>query len=111
MRMWLRLEGAMQHRVQGPDTFPHRGCSMLRNRSYTVVIQGWQVGMRKISLTKILQSRCSIRLKEAKAAVDSIVAGERMEFGFETLKEARDFLEEASAVGAVARLEGPDGIR
>ena len=52
-----------------------------------------------------------MRLKDAKAAVECIVAGEKMEFGFGTLKEAREFLEEACAVGAVARLEDSDGIR
>ncbi len=84
---------------------------MLQNRSYTVVIQGWQVGMNTIALIKVLQSRSPMRLKDAKAAVECIVAGEKMEFGFGTLKEAREFLEEACAVGAVARLEDSDGIR
>ena len=45
-----------------------------------ICISGWSPGLRKVSLTKLLQTHAGMSLGEAKAATDRVLVGQKMVF-------------------------------
>ncbi len=70
-----------------------------------VLLTGWQVGVQKVSLDKLIQRAAKIGLKEAKEKVDQLLLGEEISIVFPTLFEAENFCKEASKLGAMGKLE------
>jgi hypothetical protein len=66
----------------------------------TVKVTGWEPGLRKISLTKLLQQDAGKDLAGAKALVDGLLQGKTFEVTFEEEQLARQFAEKAKAIGA-----------
>jgi ribosomal protein L7/L12 len=65
-----------------------------------VKIIGWEQGLKKISLTKLLQESAGKDLAEAKAMVDALIEGQPFEISFQQDADARAFLEGAKRLGA-----------
>jgi ribosomal protein L7/L12 len=64
-----------------------------------VVIDGWNVGFRKVEFTKMLKSRLGYSLSDAKALTDAVVAEHRVELHVEdsNLSEFQSALNELGA--------------
>ena len=72
-----------------------------------VRVVGWKPGMRKISLTKLVQANAGKDLGKAKAMVDALLEGQPFDVSFDNEEAARSFSDQASALGA--RPERADG--
>lgn len=70
-----------------------------------VVITGWNVGLRKVALTKLLQKRAGLSLSVAKDAVDRCVDGETVVINLPSREDAEAFARDASALGAIVELD------
>ena len=67
-----------------------------------VTVSGWVPGLRKISLTKLLQLSGGKDLGEAKAMVDALLEGRPFEINFHDEDAARTFADQARTLGAQA---------
>lgn len=67
-----------------------------------VTVSGWEPGLRKISLTKLLQLSGGKDLGEAKAMVDALLEGRSFEINFHDEEAARTFAGQARTLGAQA---------
>jgi hypothetical protein len=56
-----------------------------------VRVTGWEKGLQKISLTKLLQEGAGKNLPEAKSMVDALLEGKSFEVRFENDELARTF--------------------
>jgi hypothetical protein len=65
-----------------------------------IELVGWRPGLKKISLTRLLQRDCGFSLRIAKAAVDSLLEGQRVKVTLLPSVAPELFLEQASKVGA-----------
>jgi ribosomal protein L7/L12 len=70
----------------------------------TIKISGWQQGMRKISLTKLLQERGGLGVKEAKALVDNVLAGREAVLDLPTDHDADVVADEIRDLGAICEV-------
>ena len=68
----------------------------------TVRVSGWKPGMRKISLTKLVQTGGGKDLAQAKAMVDGLLEGNPFEVSFDNEEAARSFADQAKDLGAEA---------
>ena len=71
----------------------------------TVILQGWEDGLEKVSLTKLQMEVLGQSLKESKENVDKLLDGEIVEIFVEELDKAKMFVLKASAVGAICKYE------
>jgi len=71
-------------------------------------IVGWREGLLKISMTHLLQERLGLSLTDAKATVDSVVAGKTVSFKLETLIDANALRDDLERIGAIVELEITD---
>ena len=71
----------------------------------TVVLSGWEPGLNKVELTKLLQSSASLSLSEAKSRIDRLIDGDPIEVLFEQPSEAEHFGAQATELGAIVRVE------
>jgi hypothetical protein len=72
----------------------------------TVKISGWEPGLKKISLTKLLENSARKDLAEAKAIVDGLLEGRSFEISFEDNSAASAFVHEATLLGAKIEIPG-----
>lgn len=70
-----------------------------------VRVSGWEPGMRKISLTKLVQEGSGQSLAQAKAMVDQLLEGQPFEVGFDNEGAARSFADHATKLGAKITIE------
>ena len=85
----VRLAGRTERKIVNPGHF-HHVCS----EAMTMIrLSGWAPGLRKISLTKLLQEEVGLGVKEANAMVDDVLEGHHVVV---TLQPGQD----ASAVAA-----------
>lgn len=73
-----------------------------------VKFKGWVQGLRKVSLTKLLQERADLSLTSAKYSVDRILDGETITIEMQTIEEANQLSKEASMLGAVCEIISDD---
>ena len=66
----------------------------------TVRVTGWRPGMRKISLTKLIQESAGTELGLAKDMVDGLLDGRPFALRFEDEDRARFFADRAEELGA-----------
>ncbi len=71
----------------------------------TVVFTSWKEGLKKISLTHLLNDRCGISLTQAKILVDALVKGVVVDV---KCREAKALLKEAKNLGAVGEIRKSD---
>ena len=71
-----------------------------------IIFEGWDVGMRKIPFTKLLNEKAGLTLQEAKNLKDRLVDNNEiieMELDDETL--AKEILEDAKKLKVKGRIE------
>jgi hypothetical protein len=66
--------------------------------------KSWQVGLEKVSLSKLQMSILEIPLKTAKHNVDRLLDGERVIVLARNEEIALHFIEEASKIGAICEI-------
>ena len=73
-----------------------------------VNIIGWRPGLQKISMTHVLQERLGLGLKDAKGAVDAVLAGESIAFTLEDSTDAASLVQALVHIGAEVELIDDD---
>jgi hypothetical protein len=68
-------------------------------------ITDWREGMRKIPLTKLLQAKLDLPLRNAKAIVDGVLDGKQQIVDIPEGVDPERLLEEVRNLGADAELE------
>jgi len=66
----------------------------------------WKSGLKKVSLTKLLQAKANLSLKIAKELVDRFLDGEKVAIEMSSPGAAKMLVAEASKLGAVAEVDG-----
>jgi hypothetical protein len=69
-----------------------------------VVITGWQPGLRKVGLAKLLRTQARLSLAQAHASVEQCLEGEDVVIGMNSMDEAEVLAREANALGAIAEV-------
>ncbi len=69
-----------------------------------VVINGWDTGLKTISLIKLIHAEAGMTLSQARDCKTSIVDGNTVEFNFMNAERATFFLEQAKRLGAIGYL-------
>lgn len=67
-----------------------------------VRLSGWNPGLNKVALTKLIREAADIPLNEAHDAVNRLLEGESVEFGILDAQVAQRLLDDARALGAKA---------
>jgi ribosomal protein L7/L12 len=67
-----------------------------------VIITGWREGLRKISMSRLLREHCGLGLRESKACVDRLLAGESVRVIVADGETAETLIGRLAEVGAVA---------
>jgi len=71
-----------------------------------IIFDGWEVGMRKIPFTRLLNERAGLSLSEAKKLKDKLVDnGEIIEIEIDSEALAREILEEAQKLKVKGRVD------
>jgi hypothetical protein len=70
-----------------------------------VLLTGWQPGLRKVQLTKLIQSRTSVSLRDAMGHTERILDGRTVAIELPTVAEARAFAREAQSLGVTAEVD------
>jgi hypothetical protein len=65
-----------------------------------VRFDGWQPGFDKVAQNRLLRQRAGMGFREAKDAVDRIVAGEKVVLSLRSESDAVALVRESTAVGA-----------
>ena len=73
-----------------------------------VEISAFDTGGKKISTTKVLQSRLGLGLADAKAITDRVLQGEVVTLTVLTVAQARDLVADLAALGVAAAVTDPD---
>jgi ribosomal protein L7/L12 len=69
-----------------------------------VMMIGWKPGLRKISLSHLLQELTDLSMAEAKEYVDRLLRGEKVTVVMTSSSIAEDFSKRASDLGAIIEL-------
>jgi hypothetical protein len=69
-----------------------------------VILTGWKPGLRKVSLTELLQRHVNPSLVQAMGYVDRLLNGESITVDFSYGHDAADFAREATALGAICEV-------
>ena len=70
-----------------------------------VQLIGWERGLQKKALDKLIKVRAGLSLSVAKNCVDRLMDAETVVLEFADLEQANAFLKEARALGAVGESE------
>lgn len=70
-----------------------------------VIITGWEEGLKKISLSKLLQEEASLSLPQAKRNVDEVLEGGRVELTFPSSAAAMRFAAAARQLHAICEVD------
>jgi hypothetical protein len=70
-----------------------------------VTVTGWNHGLNKVQLNRLLRQHTGCELAEAKRAVDQLLAGEVLTYQFPDPESASVFCRSASAIGAICITE------
>jgi hypothetical protein len=71
---------------------------------HRVVITGWREGLRKISLTHLIQARTGRRMAEAKRRTDDVLEGHPVVLEVPSEEAALSLVEELRQLGALAEV-------
>jgi hypothetical protein len=69
-----------------------------------VMFKGWKYGLKKISLTKLLQKHCDLPLRIAKSKTDTLLDGEIFSIETKSFEHAKDLVKEATVLNAVCEI-------
>jgi ribosomal protein L7/L12 len=71
----------------------------------TLRIVGWNYGLQKVSMTKTLQKKLALGLKESKQITDAVLDGEIIILEIESEELAEDLANELIKIGAKVEIE------
>ncbi len=71
-----------------------------------LILKGWKPGLKKISLSRLLQEYAGLSLSEAKGKVDSFLEGMPTTITLPSRAIAEEFVRQASELGALVEVEG-----
>lgn len=74
-----------------------------------IILKQWLPGLKKVSLTKLLQEKANLSLTLAKQYVDRLLRGETVNVTVPTVEEAIRLAEEITNLGAIC--EVADDVR
>lgn len=66
-----------------------------------LTLEGWRVGLKKVSLTQLIQAEVGAGLQASKSATDRLMAGERVVLGFDSAARRERFRSAAEGIGVV----------
>lgn len=69
-----------------------------------VLFEGWNNGLKKMSLTKLFQQKIHLSLDIAKGKTDALLDGETFVVETESAELAEELAKEATAIGAVCEI-------
>jgi ribosomal protein L7/L12 len=72
---------------------------------FVVKIIGWKEGLKKISMTKLLQKRLGINLAQAKDITDDVLYGKTIVLNINTDEDAKNLAAELYELGAIVKIE------
>jgi hypothetical protein len=70
----------------------------------TLILTGWKPGLRKVSLTELLQRRVNVSLVQAKGCVDRLLDGKSIAIDFSHGHNADHFAREATMLGVICEV-------
>ena len=70
----------------------------------TIQITGWREGLRKISLTHVLQQEAGLSMAAAKACTDRVLEGETVSVTLPDVQAARHVATRLTELGAVVQV-------
>ena len=73
-----------------------------------ILLVGWQSGLQKVKLNKLLQEYCGMSLAGAKRAVDQLLAGKQIECQLSEAGLREEFLKKARSLGALVEDRSQD---
>lgn len=71
----------------------------------TVILEGWNEGLEKVSLSLLQVSLLGTPLKQAKTNVDELLDGKTVKISIKNLSVLNDFMEKARKIGVICSLE------
>lgn len=71
---------------------------------HEVVLTGWEIGLQKVNLTKLLRSEAGLSLREAKTTVDDFLAGNQVTIPMTSEVAAEELVRKAAALGALGQV-------
>lgn len=73
-----------------------------------IILTGWNPGMNKVGLAKLLRDGCGLSLSDAKTKVDDILDGQIVEIERYPEKNSEEMLKKIMDLGAKCRLDRSD---
>lgn len=101
MRANLSFKVASGQQAPAKAVGRRRSASVARDADTAIVLTGWDEGLDKVGLTRLLRDRGGLSLGRAKSAVDNLLAGYRVVVGLGKVNVA-PLLKQARALGAHA---------
>ena len=68
-------------------------------------ITGWRYGLQKITMTKTLQAKLSLGLREAKQCTDNVLDGKIVSFEIDDLAAAKELADALENIGVIVEVE------
>ena len=72
---------------------------------YKVLLTGWKLELRKVSLNHLLREQAGLKLGEAKSSVDALLQNKTIIVEFPSREQAESFLSDVQVLGAVGKVE------
>ncbi|MCP1302179.1 hypothetical protein NK356_23675 [Chryseobacterium sp. S0630] len=69
-----------------------------------IILEGWNEGLQKVSLTKLQIDLLGKSLKESKLNVDYLLDNKEVIIDIENLDLANEFINEAEKIGVICKL-------
>jgi len=69
-----------------------------------IILEGWNEGLQKVSLTKLQIDLLGKSLKESKLNVDYLLDDKKVTIEIENLDLANEFIKEAEKIGVICKL-------
>ena len=75
------------------------------NEMPTLKIVGYETGLKKISMTKLLQEKLELDLEESKKMTDAVMSGNVISLNIDDAEFAENLAEELGETGARVKIE------
>jgi hypothetical protein len=69
-----------------------------------ILLTGWNPGLRKVALDRLLHEQAGLSLREAHDCVSRLLSGEQVSVAMPTLAAASALAQQVNALGAQARV-------
>ena len=76
-----------------------------------IIFDGWNPGLEKVQLNKLLRKRADLSLADAKDAVDRLLENEQVTVSVSSSDTAQQLVDEATALGAHCHVDELEGSK